>query len=308
LPPSISPAPTSTPGPSLGAAVTSYDSWELAGRCIAALRSWGAGLERIVLVDDHSSEPPPAFPADPRLEVRVNAERRGFAASLNRAVEAAGTELAAVFDADAYPLADASEPIRAAFAADGKLGLLGFRTVDAHGVETPSWSEEPTPFALAAGQRLDGWLRRLRPRRRATSLCLHTAALVFRRRAFLEIGGADEELGFLDVDIDLSMRLRRAGWEVRWEPSLVAFHQGGGSPISTRWRVREYYRSRWRLLRKHGLVRSPRLLRGVVLLRLRLESLLLALAGPLLVRDPARRRDKVEGRRELLRMVREELR
>lgn len=301
--------------PTLGAVVTSFESWPLAARCVEALSSWGDALARIVLVDDASASPPPPLPADPRLAVSVNPERRGFAASLTRGIEAAGTDLAAVFDADAYPLADVSLPIRARFAEEPRLGLLGFRTVDAQGGETPSWSGEPGPLELTLGQRLDGWRRRLLARlagRRepgpGRDLCLHTAALVFRRQAFLDLGGADAELGFLDVDTDLSMRFRQAGWAVRWEPSFVAYHEGGGSPVATAWRVREYYRSRWRLLRKHGRIRSPRLTRGIVLARLRLESLFLALFGALAFRDPARRRDKVAGRRELIRMVRTELR
>jgi GT2 family glycosyltransferase len=104
------------------------------------------------------------------------------------------------------------------------------------------------------------------------------------------------------------MRLRRAGWTVRWDPALVAFHEGGGSPIATSWRVQQLYRSRWRLLRNHGLVRFPALLRAAVLTRLRLESLFLAGFGGLLFRDATRRRDKVQGRRELIRLVRRELR
>ena len=294
------------PGLTLGAVVTTFDSWPLAARCLAALRSWSGRLERIVVVDDASPGPPPDLPPDPRLAVRVNAVRRGFAATLNRAVQEVGTDVAVVFDADAYPLADVAETICAAFADEPRLGLLGFRTVDAQGHDSPSWSGEPGAFSLAAGQRLDGWLRRLRPARQPEAVCLHTAALALRREAFLAAGGADEELGFLDVDVDLSMRLRRAGWAVRWEPALVAFHEGGGSPVSTRWRVRELYRSRFRLLRKHGRIRHPALLRTVVLARLQLESLLLAALGGVLFRDGERRRDKALGRRELIELVRRE--
>ncbi|MEO6192758.1 MAG: glycosyltransferase [Thermoanaerobaculia bacterium] len=302
------PTPAGATGATLGAAVTTFESWPLAARCLEALRSWSGGLERIVVVDDHSSTPPQDFPSDPRLEVRINAARRGFAATLNRALEEVGTDLAVVFDADAYPLADAGEAIRDAFAREPRLGLLGFRTVDANGRDTPSWSPEPGAFALAAGQRLDGWLRRLRPAGKPEAVCIHTAALALRREAFLAVGGADEALGFLDVDIDLSMRLRRAGWTVRWEPSLVAFHEGGGSPMTTRWRVQEFYRSRFRLLRKHGLIRSPGLLRAVVLARLGFESLLLAALGGVLFRDAEQRRDRALGRRELIRLVRSEYR
>lgn len=265
-------------------------------------------LERIVLIDDCSAGPPEALPADPRLAVRVNDRRRGFAATLNRGVEEVGTDLAVVFDADAYPLADASGAICEAFAGEPRLGLLGFRTVDGQGHDSPSWSPEPNAVALVAGQRLDGWLRRLRKDREPAAVCLHTAALALRREAFLAVNGADENLGFLDVDIDLSMRVRRAGWTVRWDPVLTAYHQGGGSPVATRWRVQEFYRSRFRLLRKHGRIRFPGLVRAAVLLRLAVESLLLASLGRLLFRDAERRRDKVLGRRELIRLVRREFR
>jgi N-acetylglucosaminyl-diphospho-decaprenol L-rhamnosyltransferase len=302
------PTPAGATGLTLGAAVTTFDSWPLAARCLEALRSWSGRLERIVVVDDHSSTPLQGLPADPRLSVLINAARRGFAATLNRALAEVGTDLAVVFDADAYPLADASAAIRDAFAGEPRLGLLGFRTVDANGRDTPSWSPEPGAFALAAGQRLDGWLRRLRPARGTAEVCIHTAALALRREAFLAVGGADEELGFLDVDIDLSMRLRRAGWIVRWEPTLVAFHEGGGSPMTTRWRVQELYRSRFRLLRKHDRIRFPRLLRAAVLARLGLESLLLASLGGVLFPDADQRRDRVLGRRELIRLVRREYR
>jgi GT2 family glycosyltransferase len=293
---------------SLGAAVTTFDSWPLAVRCLEALTAWSGRLAQIVVVDDASPGSPEGLPVDPRISVRINAARKGFAATLNRAVAELETDLAVVFDADAYPLADVSAAICAAFDGEPRLGLLGFRTVDPQGRDTPSWSGEPTAFSLAAGQRLDGWLRRLLPAGWPRAVCLHTAALALRREAFRAVGGADEEMGFLDVDIDLSMRLRRAGWTVRWDPSLVAFHEGGGSPVAASWRVKELYRSRWRLLRKHGLVRFPALLRAAVLARLRFESLFLAVFGGLLFRDATRRRDKVQGRRELIRLVRSELR
>lgn len=292
----------------LGAAVTTFESWPLAARCLEALETWSGRLERIVVVDDHSSSPPEGLPSDSRLEVRINAERRGFAATLNRAVGEAGTDLAVIFDADAYPLSDASGAILGAFAGEPRLGLLGFRTVDARGADTPSWSEEPGALSLVAGQRLDGWLHRLMPARGPRKICLHTAALAVRREAFLAVGGADEDLGFLDVDIDLSMRLRQAGWTVRWDPTLVAYHEGGGSPIATRWRVQQLYRGRYRLLRKHGRIRFPGLIRAAVLVRLHLESLLLTLLGGLLFRDAGRRRDKAAGRRDLIELVRREFR
>jgi hypothetical protein len=76
--------------------------------------------------------------------------------------------------------------------------------------------------------------------------------------------------------------------------------------MTTRWRVQELYRSRFRLLRKHGLIRSPGLLRAVVLARLGFESLLLATLGGVIFRDAEQRRDRALGRRELIQLVRRE--
>src|ERR1700710_2399074 len=144
----LGPMPAGATGFTLGAVVTTFDSWPLAARCIEALRAWRR-LERIGVIDDHSPDPQHDLPLDPRLEVRVNPIRRGFAATLNRALEEVGTDLAVVFDADAYPLTDGAEAIRGAFANEPRLGLLGFRTVDASGRDTPSWSPEPNALALA---------------------------------------------------------------------------------------------------------------------------------------------------------------
>jgi GT2 family glycosyltransferase len=292
----------------LGAVVTSFDSWPLAARCVEALGRWSGRLEKIVVIDDGSPSPPAELPAESRLAVLINPARRGFAAALNRGIAEVGTDLAVIFDADAWPLADVAAAITAAFAREPRLGLLGFRTVDAAGRDTPSSSPEPGAFALLAGQRLHGWLRRLRPVPEAKKICLHTAALALRREAFLAVGGADEELGFLTVDLDLSMRLRGAGWLVRQDPALVAYHEGGGSRVAASWRLGELYRSSFRLLRKHGRIRFPRLLRTAVLARLGAESLLLATLGRVMFRDANQRRDKILGRRELIRLVRRELR
>ncbi len=53
-------------------------------------------------------------------------------------------------------------------------------------------------------------------------------AALYRRVALDEVGGFDERYGMYLEDVDLALRLRRAGWTCRYEPA-VARHAGGGS-------------------------------------------------------------------------------
>jgi GT2 family glycosyltransferase len=51
----------------------------------------------------------------------------------------------------------------------------------------------------------------------------------FRREIFLGVGGLPEEFGAYFDDIDLSFRLRRAGYRVRYEPASRVYHRASSS-------------------------------------------------------------------------------
>ena len=110
------------------------------------------------------------------------------------------------------------------------------------------------------------------------------------------MGGFDAEFDFCDVDVDYSMRLRRGGWKVEVDPAVEVFHVGGGTPQLLRHRVLHFYKSRWRLLRKHGLMPSPRLARAVILTRLACEKAILEIFGRLLFPSAEVLNDKILGR------------
>jgi GT2 family glycosyltransferase len=294
--------------PTLGVMVTNYDSRDLTARCLEGVLSHREGVDRILVVDDASPEGPPA-PPDPSVEVRVNPENLGLVRSLNLGIRTLGTDLVVLFDCDARPLVPFASQIRERFAADPRLAILGFATVDESGRPAGSHEEEPEVWSLLLGQRLHARYQRFQHRRRSRgNLCVYTCAMALRRAAFDELGGFDEAFDWLDLDNDLCMAARRAGWGVAHESQLVAFHQGAGSPQKVSHRVLRFYRNRWRLLRKFDKVRYPGLVRALILGRLGVELLALRLAGPLLVRDPEALRDKLAGRREVLEHVRREFR
>lgn len=75
-----------------------------------------------------------------------------------------------------------------------------------------------------------------------------TAAALLRREAFDEVGGMDEGYFLAWADVDLGLRLRRAGWRVYCEPRARAIHLDRvvESAASRR-------RARRRFFRRHGL-------------------------------------------------------
>ncbi len=135
-------------------------------------------------------------------------------------------------------------------------------------------------------------------------LCVYTCAMAIRRSSFDTLGGFDVAFDFLDSDIDFCMSAWRQGWKVHQAPELTAFHVGGGSPQATSARVARFYKNRWLLLRKHGKIRSPRLVRLAVVARLTAEFWLLRALASLPGRARESFADKVRGRAMALEVCR----
>ena len=289
------------PPRTVGVVITNYETWDLTRRCLDKVLASAGELRDVLVVDDHSSAPVPdgLFETDGRVRLHVNPRNLGLVRSLNLGIREVDADVVVLFDSDAWPLTGFAGPVLGRFAADPRLGILGFATVDAHGNPTGSSEPEPGVASLVLGQRLHARLGRFLDR--GAPLCVFTCAMAVRKSAFEALGGFDEDLDWLDLDLDLCMRARRAGWGVEAAPEIVAFHQGSGAPQATSQRVLRFHKARWLLLRKSGKIRRPRLVRALVLARLRLEILLLRLAGSRLFRRPGDLEDKLAGRRAALR-------
>lgn len=285
--------------------ITNYRSAHLTALCLEGVLSQRVGIDRILVIDDASPEGPPVSP-DPAVEIRVNAQNLGLVRSLNQGIRTLGTDLVVLFDADARPLVPFADRVRERFAADPRLAILGFATVDEEGRPAGSHEEEPDLWSLLLGQRLHALIERFRASK--GDLCVFTCAMALRRAAFDDLGGFDEGFDWLDLDLDLCMAARRAGWAVAHEPGLVSLHKGSGAPQETSQRVLRFYKNRWRLLRKHGKLHHAGLVRALLLGRLGGELLALRLLGRLLVRDAAVRTDKIAGRRQVLAHLRRDCR
>ena len=283
---------------SVGVLVLNYNTWELALRALdAAIRLESDNVAEYVLFDDGSPGPSPQE-IDRRITLIRGESNRGFARALAEAFTAMKSDIVVLFDSDAYPLTPFANCVREHFERDARLGQLGFCAQDQDGSATESFFGEPTQWSLILGQALYARLPRIA--QHPSRLCVITGCMATRMEAYSEVGGFDAEFDFLDVDVDYSMRLRRRGWKVEVDPSIRAFHVGGGTPQLLRHRVLHFYKSRWRLLRKHGLMGSPRLVRAVIVARLACEKKVLQVFGRFLFSSKEVLNDKILGRKALL--------
>lgn len=86
------------------------------------------------------------------------------------------------------------------------------------------------------------------------------ACLVMRRSAFEQIGGFNERFFLYFEDVDLSVRLRAAGFRVRYDPTVKAFHEHAAASRSSliSRAARQHVRSACRFYAGHPRYLLPR--------------------------------------------------
>lgn len=261
---------------------------ETGGRVVAVIVSYqpDATLERVldaalaqagrvVLVDNGSA---PAIQVrlqerarrDTRLTLIANPENRGLAAAQNQGLEAAladgadagGADWILLLDDDSVPGDAMVATMLAAWRGlpgRGRVGLLTPRLSDSEGTLRPR--------LLTARGRLDLARTPLVPGAVVRDGVFAIASGSLLRARVLEVTGRMDERFFIDyVDVEFSLRLRRAGFEIVGVGDAVLQHRlgevhtarllGRERTISVHgaWRRRFIHRNRVRVWRRHGTV------------------------------------------------------
>jgi cellulose synthase/poly-beta-1,6-N-acetylglucosamine synthase-like glycosyltransferase len=151
----------------------------------------------------------------------------GKAEALNSALTAFPQgEIVAVYDADERPEPMALQHLVSPFSDKNMGGVSGRRAVS-----------NPLAGPAASYTTFEGLVHQLVTMRAKTRLKLAPALLgancAYRRTALTEVGNF--EPGALLEDSDLTLKLIRAGWDIRFEPKAVSYHQAPQT-ISGYWR------------------------------------------------------------------------
>jgi GT2 family glycosyltransferase len=242
------------------AVVVSHDSARVLPRCLESLAEAAAGRLEVVVVDGGSKDGSPdlvraQFPFARVLELGGN---RGFGAADNRGATEVASDALLLLNPDAWLVGDALDRLTDALDGDLRLGLVAPRLRYPDGRPQFVWAPDRGVVGEAlqkARNRFEarGWSHR--PLERLLRLLdpgwLTVACALVRRAAFDQVGGFDPGYFLYFEDVDLGLRLRRAGWRAAVVEGATACHLGGGGGALSEVTMLHYRQSQLRYYRQH---------------------------------------------------------
>ena len=222
-------------GPVVSIVILTWNSRALVSACLAALPAATASLPTEVIVVDNGSRDGTAELLAARADVVTitNPVNRGVAPARNQGLRRARGEFVALLDVDTVPSPGAFATLVARLREAPRVGLVGPKLVGADGALQYSCRRFPTL--------VDKVLRRL-PARVGRAIAddvelrwwdhagvravdyVIGACQVIRRTALDQVGLLDERIFYGPEDVDLCLRMHRAGWGVEYVPAAVVMH------------------------------------------------------------------------------------
>lgn len=215
--------PVTAPVVPVGVAISTFGRRIALSRCLRSLAEGGAHPAEVVVVDQSrdASARPVVDAVDQLRNVRhVGQAAIGLGVAQNEAVRQTTTPIVAVLDDDCVADTDWVAGLHRVLGPGTAVDVVGGRVLPlddgSEGLHAVSSRSSTTPR---------GFRDRARPWEVGSG-----NNFAFRREWFERVGGCDERLGPGSpgrgaVDIDLFYRLLRAGARVRYEPSLLVYHE-----------------------------------------------------------------------------------
>jgi GT2 family glycosyltransferase len=249
--------------PVLDVVIVNWRSAELVDACLRALG--GATQERFELgwvhVVDNSADEIAYTPRSVgrlRVNFLANRSNRGFGAACNQAAALSRADLLLFLNPDCLLQPDTLDrAVGFLQQQDGRCGALGVQLLDEAGAVQRTCTRFPTARrllaqalglgVLSAGRIAAPFMQDWDHRETRAVDQVMGAFLLMPRAVFTEIGGFDERFFLYFEDLDLCVRLHRAGYRVVYFAGAQAVHIGQGS---TRKAVgqRQFFFARSRLL------------------------------------------------------------
>jgi len=230
--------------------VVTYNSRHIVQKCLESILAQEPPPSDIVIVDNASSDGTIEFIRStyPDITIVENKHNLGYGKGNNIGVRRVAAPLVAIINPDValdkswswhVIRALASHPNCAAV--EGKLLLAGEPGI----LNSRGSAFSPLGFGCVTGYG-EADLDEFEPRRVAYP---SGAAFAIRRKAFIEVGGFDDHYFLYHEDVDLGLRLYKAGWSVLYAPRAIAYHDYRSGLNAAKIALLE--ENRWRTLAKN---------------------------------------------------------
>ncbi|MEY2572747.1 MAG: hypothetical protein QOJ87_960 [Verrucomicrobiota bacterium] len=235
----------------LSIATTTHNNYQMLADMLRSFETNLGTVDKIVIVDDGSRRPCALPPVSSGVRLIRNEQPHGFCQASDMVLCAVRTKYALLVDADVL-----FEPgdFAGGFAEFQKQNWawVNFRQTNFHGQPQAGY-EQPLmpPWIFAAGNQALSWWEKLqqapvrRPGERIVEVeAAHSSCTLVNMEAFRAVDGFDHWYWQCQSDIDLSLRLRKAGWRVGVDLGYQVKHEGAGGKSGGAPRVLDLYRSR----------------------------------------------------------------
>ena len=252
----------------LSVIIVSYNVRDYLRESIRSVIVGSAGMETEIIVVDNDSHDGSAIVIEsefPEVRLIASGSNEGFSAACNRGITASSGEFILILNPDTLIFHDALEKALLFMNSHPDAGASGARMTDGNGRFLPE-SKRGFPSPLTSFFKLTG-LWRIFPRSalfnayylghlpedRTCRADILTGAFMFiRRKALEQAGHFDTRYFMYGEDIDLSWRIRMAGWHNYYLHDVCITHfKGKSASTSMESSVYHFYESMYLFAEKH---------------------------------------------------------
>ncbi|MHA1569004.1 MAG: glycosyltransferase family 2 protein [Alphaproteobacteria bacterium] len=261
--------------------VTSYNTRDLLAACLDSLRRHApARSMRVTVVDNASTDGSADLVRQryPEVELVAFDTNRGYGRATNRGLRHLEYDMALLLNADTEVTAGCLDRLANCLEQQPEVGIVGPRQTTTTGRYQLSCGGKMTLPGEAVR-----WLqhRQLSQNNRGVAQSLANrnghggkvcwvsgSAMMIRREALRRTGLFDEKFFLYFEDIDICLRVAKAGFQVCYLPEAQVIHHGGASAALLPWRAEyEYRRSQILFWSKHGTPLGRAIVRSWIGLR-----------------------------------------
>jgi N-acetylglucosaminyl-diphospho-decaprenol L-rhamnosyltransferase len=249
--------------PELSIVVVNWNTRQLLAECLASLYQHPPACSfDIWVVDNASTDGSVEMLRQryPEVHLIANAENLGFARANNQAMAQSAGRYVLLFNSDAAATPEALEALVGLAQAQPRAAIVGARLLNPDGSFQAAYTAFPTLWReflilTGLGRLVHGrWYPSAGPESSPAPRevdYVEGACLLVARQAILAVGRMDEGYFMYAEEVDWCMAMKRAGWQVWYQPRAEVIHHGGASSRRRRpQREADLYRSRVRFFRK----------------------------------------------------------